>query len=206
MAKVDKDKGGLFLQYYTKPQIKDESLKQVISIKPRYVPHSFGRHAKKRFSKAKVDLVERLVNKLMRGGTGKKVGGRVIRTHGRLQGKKRKALKVVLEAFEWIKAQGKDPLKALVKAVENSGPREETTRVKLGGITYQIAVDVSSLRRVDVALRNIALSALMKSFNSTKPLSQALGEEILYTSEGDIQNSYALKKKDEIERIAKSAR
>ena len=204
MAKKEE---GLFQGFYSsKASVKDESLKQVITLRPRYVPHTFGRHAKKRFAKAKVDLVERLINKLMRGGTGRKVGGRVIRTHGRLQGKKRKVMKFVREAFEIIKSKGKDPLKALVKAVENAGPREETTRVKLGGISYQIAVDVSSLRRVDIALRNISLSALMKSFNTPKSLAQALAEEILYASEGDIQNSYAIKKKDEIERIAKSAR
>jgi len=80
------------------------------------------------------------------------------------------------------------------------------TRVAFGGVTYQVSVDVSATRRLDLALRNITLAALMRAFNSKKSLSETLADEIIYTAKGDVQNSYAMKKRDEIERIARSAR
>ena len=188
-------------------EIKDPTLEQVIAFDRLSIPHTFGRHAKRRFAKTRVGIVERLVNKLMRGGTGEKVGGRVIRTHGRRQGKKVAMLNTVKRAFEIIAARtGKNPIQVLVDAVINTGPIEDTTRVKMGGISYQISVDVSPIRRVDMALRNIALAAIMRSFNTKKTLEEALAEEIIAAAKNDIQNSYAVKRKDEIERIAKSAR
>ena len=197
----------LFGKWDTNVDINDLSLKQVISFDGRKVPHTHGRHAKKKFAKTKVNVVERLVNKLMRGGTGDKVGGRVIRTHGRLQGKKLRVIKFVEEAFDIInKKTGKNPVEVFVRALENTAPREDVTRVQMGGVSYQLSVDDSATRRLDVALRNISLAALMRSFNQTKSLPEALAEEIIYASQNDIQNSYAVKRKDEIERMAKAAR
>jgi small subunit ribosomal protein S7 len=78
--------------------------------------------------------------------------------------------------------------------------------VSHGGVSYQIAVDISATRRLDMALRNISLSALMGSFNKPKTLSKALADEIMSTAKGDMQASYAIKKRDETERMARSAR
>lgn len=197
----------LFGKWDYNVKVNDISLKQVISLKPLHFPHSFGRHAKKRGKKKKVNIVERLINSLMRGGTGEKLRGRVIRTGGRLQGKKLRVMKIVENAFEIIeKREKKNPIQVLVEAIENSSPREDTTRVEMGGVSYQLAVDVSATRRLDIALRNIALGALTKAFDNKKPLAEALAEELIYASKGDIQNSFAVKRKDEIERIAKAAR
>ena len=188
-------------------QIKDLSLAQNISLKPILVPHTFGRNAKKSLGKTQVNVVERLANKLMRGGTGEKTSGKVIRTKGRMQGKKLKALRVVEDAFGIVEAQTKEnPIQVLVRALENAAPREDVTRVSHGGVSYQISVDVSATRRLDMALRNMALAALMGSFNKPKPLSQALADEIISTAKGDMQASYAIKKRDETERMARSAR
>ncbi|MEM3399338.1 MAG: 30S ribosomal protein S7 [Candidatus Micrarchaeia archaeon] len=186
--------------------INDESLKQYISLSPLSVPHSHGRHAKKPFGKEKLNIVERLVNKMMRGGTGEKMAGKVIRTHGRLQGKKFKAMRVVEEAFDIIaKKSNQNPIQILVNALENTAPREDTTRVRYGGVSYQVAVDVSAERRLDMALRNVTLAAIMGSFDKEKTLAQALADELMLAAKGDV-NSYAIKKKDEAERIARSAR
>ncbi|MEM2908825.1 MAG: 30S ribosomal protein S7 [Candidatus Bilamarchaeaceae archaeon] len=188
-------------------QITDRSLAQVITLKPILVPHSFGRHKKKDLGKMDVNVVERLINKLMRGGTGEKTSGKVIRTHGRLQGKKLKMIKTVEKAFAMVEEKTKEnPVQVLIRALENSAPNEDVTRVSYGGVSYQIAVDISATRRLDLALRNIALAALMGTFRKNKSLASALADEIIYTAKGDIQNSYAMKKKDEIERIARSAR
>ncbi|RME79434.1 MAG: 30S ribosomal protein S7 [Methanobacteriota archaeon] len=185
----------------------DRSVEQVVSLKEVIAPHSFGRHGDKKLAKIHVNIVERLLNKLMRGGTGRKVGGKVIRSHGRLQGKKLHLMKSLDKAFDIINERTKEnPIQVLVRAVENSAPREDVTRVQLGSVRYQLSVDISATRRVDVALKNIALSALMKSFNSDKKLSETLADEIIAASNNDSQASFAVRRKDEIERMAKSAR
>jgi len=188
-------------------QIKDMSLAQNISLKPILVPHTFGRHTKKALGKTQINVVERLANKLMRGGTGEKTSGKVIRTKGRMQGKKLHALKIVEQALGIVEAETKEnPIQVLIRALENAAPREDVTRVSHGGVSYQIAVDVSATRRLDMALRNISLAALMGSFNKPKSLSQALAAEIMSTAKGDMQASYAIKKRDETERMSRSAR
>ncbi len=188
-------------------EIMDKSLAQVISLKPLIVPHTSARHVKRTLGKARVNIVERLANKLMRGGTGEKTSGKVIRTHGRLQGKKLRVIKTVENALEIVEKQTKEnPVQMLVRAVENSAPCEDVTRVSYGGVSYQIAVDISATRRLDMALRNIALSALMGAFNKKKSLPESLADEIIYTAKGDVQNSYAIRKRDETERMARSAR
>jgi len=187
--------------------IKDKSIAQTVSLAPVATPYSCGRHAKKQHGKLKVNVVERLVNKLMRGGTGEKTSGKVIRTKGQLQGKKLKVMRIVEEAFDNVLEQTKEnPVQVLIKALENSAPREDVTRVSYGGVSYQIAVDISATRRLDMALRNITLAALMGAFNKPKNLSDALASEIINTAKGDVQTSYAMKKRDETERMARSAR
>ncbi len=188
-------------------EITDKSLGQVISLTPIVVPHSSARHRKRTLGKMRVNVVERLVNKLMRGGTGEKTSGKVIRTKGRLQGKKLRVLKVVEDAFEIVEKETKEnPVQMLVRAVENSAPCEDVTRVSYGGVSYQIAVDISATRRLDMALRNIALAALMGTFNKKRSLPESLASEIIFTAKGDVQSSYAIRKKDETERMARSAR
>lgn len=187
-------------------EIRDLGMKQVISLAPIKHPHSFAKHANKQFAKSKVNVVERLANKLMRGGTGAKLGGKVIRTHGKLQGKKLKVMKAIEVAMDLIVQQTKEnPIQILVRAIENSAPREDTTSVKFGGIAYQVAVDVAAQRRLDMALRNIAISAIMGSFNKKPTLADALASEIILAGKADV-TSYAIKRRNDVERMAKSAR
>lgn len=197
----------LFNKYdLSEVKVADVSLASYINLAPVVIPHSYGRQAKKQFGKKNVNIVERLVNKLMRGGTGEKTSGRVIRTHGKLQGKKFKAIKVVEQAFDAVyKRTNKNPVQLLVDALQNTAPREDTTRVQYGGVSYQVAVDVSAERRLDMALRNISLAAIMGAFDKKKTLAQALADELALAANGDI-NSYAIKKRDETERISRSAR
>lgn len=198
----------LFGKYETEGiEISDLSLRQVVSLKPLNVPHTFGRHAKKQFAKQKVNIVERLANKLMRGGTGEKTSGKVIRTKGGMQGKKLKSLKIVEDALDKVAKQtNENPVQVLIKALQNSAPREDVTRVAFGGVSYQVATDISATRRLDLALRNITLAAIMGSFNKGKSLDVALANEIMATAKGDTQASYAMRKRDEMERMARSSR
>ena len=186
--------------------VTDPTFVEYVCLAPVVVPHSHGRQAQTQFGKKRVNIVERLVNKLMRGGTGKKTSGKVIRTMGRLQGKKFKAMKIVETALDDVaKRTGKNPAQVLVDALQNSAPREDTTRVQYGGVSYQVAVDVSAERRLDMALRNISLAAIMGAFNKRKTLAEALADEISLAANGDMA-SYAIKKRDETERMARSAR
>ena len=198
----------LFGKYdLTEVKVADPSFMQYVSLTPVAVPHSHGRHTSSQFGKRKLNVVERLANKLMRGGTGEKTSGKVIRTDGRLQGKKTKALAIVEEAFGIIAERTKkNPAQLLIDGLQNAAPREDFTRVQMGGVSYQVAVDVSASRRLDMALRNIALAAIMGGFDKKKTLAQALADEIEYAAKGDVNSSYAIKKRDETERMARSSR
>lgn len=195
----------LFNKYPYDVEVEDESIREYINLREMVVPNTFGRAGSRKMNVSK-NIVERLVNKLMRGGTGKKVGGKLIRTHGKLQGKKQRAMKIVEEAFEIIANRTKNnPIKVLVNAIENSAPREDTTRVEYGGARYQVSVDIAPKRRVDMALKNISMATIMSSFAKKATMAEALANEMILASNNDI-NSYAIKRRDEVERIARSAR
>lgn len=187
-------------------KIADVGLARYINLETKIVPHSFGRKAKKRFDKGSIDIVERLINKIMRSGQGKrKLSGKYIRGRGGC-GKKLQAIEIIENAFEIIERRTKEnPLQVLVKAIENAAPREDVTRVKKGGIIYSQAVDVAPLKRVDESLKNIAIAAFASSFNKKKGASDALAEELILASKED-SKSFSVKRRDEVERIAKASR
>jgi small subunit ribosomal protein S7 len=172
--------------------VNDPALKNYICLEPRFVPHTHGRHANTPFAKQKVFIVERLINKVMR--------------KGRNTGKKMLAYDIVRKAFDIIyERTKKNPIQVLVDAIINAGPREEVVRLKYGGIAVPKSVDTSSLRRVDVALRNICEGARQRAFKNPKSIAECLAEEIILAAKND-PKSYAVAKKEEVERIAKSAR
>jgi small subunit ribosomal protein S7 len=173
-------------------EVKDPGLKAYICLKPVFLPHGEGRHEHKRLGKAKVPIVERLVNHLMKVGKN--------------QGKKLMALSIVKNALEIISLRTKrNPLQVLVDAIENAAPREETTRIAYGGIVYHQSVDVSPQRRVDLALRWLTEGARTAAFRSPKSIEECLAEEIILAAEGN-PKSYAVSRKDEMERIAMASR
>ncbi len=173
-------------------EVRDPGLKRYISLKPILIPHSMGRHEHHRFAKSEVNIVERLVNQLMRPGKN--------------AGKKARAIKFVKNAFEIIHLQtGRNPIEVLVRAVENAAPCEDTTRIMYGGVVYHIAVDIAPQRRVDLALRWIAEGARQAAFSNPKPFEECLAEEIIAAANNDLK-SYAIQRKNELERIALHAR
>ncbi|MCD6114661.1 MAG: 30S ribosomal protein S7 [Thermoprotei archaeon] len=173
-------------------EVRDPSLKKYICLKPVWLPHTGGRHEHRRFGKSEVPIVERLMNQLMKPG--------------RNAGKKHLAYNIVKLAFDIIYYKtGENPIQVLVRAIENAAPREETTRIVYGGIVYHVAVDVAPQRRVDLALRHIAEGARNCAFNNPKPIEECLADEIIAAANYDLK-SYAISRKEEIERIALSAR
>jgi len=173
-------------------QVKDLGLERYINLKALVVPHSMGRHEHKRFSKANVSIVERLANNLMRPGKN--------------AGKKAKAMNIVQHAFEIIHLRtGRNPIEVLVRAVENSAPCEDTTRISYGGIVYHLSVDVAPQRRVDLALRNICEGARMASMHNPRSIEECLAEELALAAEHEMK-SYAVSKRHELERVAQASR
>ncbi|MFA5763804.1 MAG: 30S ribosomal protein S7 [archaeon] len=186
--------------------VTDLSLVSYINLDPVIIPHSFGRKSQGRFAKMNINVVERLINKAMRSGQGKrKLSGRYIRGRNGC-GKKLQVMQIVQDAFTIVEQKTKqNPIQVLIQAIENSAPREDVTRMKRGGVAYSIAVDVSPLKRLDAAIKNIALAGFGNSFNTKTEAHEALAEEIISASKNDIK-SIAIKRRDEVERIAKASR
>lgn len=181
-------------------KIEDPGLQNVISLKPTLIPHSGGRHEHKKFGKTRINVVERLVNGLMH------FGKKYAKNTGRMGGKKQKSLNVVKTAFTIIELKtGQNPAQQLVKAIENAAPNEDTTRLSYGGVVYHQSVDISPVRRVDLALRFISEGVRDASFGSPRTVEEVLADEIVQAALGD-SNSYAVKKKNEQERVAMSSR
>ncbi len=183
-------------------EVKDLGLKNVISLEPKLILKSYGRNLQK-FGQTKVNVVERLMNRLaVAGHRGKKHKIEL----GHASGKYSKNMKIVLESFKIIeKRTGKNPVEVLVKAVENSAPRDEITVIEYGGARYPQAVDVSPLRRINLAIRWLVHGGSDKAFAKKKNISEGLAEEIILASESN-GDSFAYRKKNEAEKQADSAR
>mmetsp|Transcript_57220 Transcript_57220/g.140367 ORF Transcript_57220/g.140367 Transcript_57220/m.140367 type:complete len:188 (+) Transcript_57220:12-575(+) len=169
---------------YSNLEIKDLSLVPYLSINEKFsvlVPHSAGRYNKKKFSRAKCPLVERLVCSLM--------------MHGRNNGKKMKAIKILKHSFTIISLlTEKNPIQIFVDAVINSGPREDSTRIGSAGTVRRQAVDVSPFRRINIAIHLLTTGAREAAFRNIKPISECLADELINAAKGS-SNSYAIKKK-----------
>jgi len=149
-------------------------------------------HANRHFGKSKVFIVERLINNIMRTE--------------HYNGKKMKAYKVVESAFDIIAKKTKsNPIQVLIDALQNAAPKEEITRLHFGGISVPKAVDISPQRRLDIALRNICLGAVSKGRVERGEMDKRLADEIIKAAKNDA-SSFAVSQKEEIERVAKSAR
>lgn len=173
-------------------KVTDISLQRYLNLTPMVAPHSMGRHEHQRFRKASVNIVERLINNLMRPGKN--------------AGKKAKTTNIVKQAFEIINLRtGKNPIEVMVKAVENASPCEDTTRISYGGVVYHLSVDVAPQRRIDLAIRHISEGARAASLNTPKSIEECVADELILAANKDIK-SYAVAKRNEIERVAQSSR
>lgn len=126
--------------------------------------------------------------------------------HGRNTGKKLMAMRIVRHTLEIIHLlTDQNPVQVLVNAIINAGPREDSTRVGSAGVVRRQAVDMSPFRRVNQALYLISQGAREAAFRNIKTIAECLADEIINAAKGS-SNSYAIKKKDEIERVAKANR
>ncbi|MFW9873297.1 MAG: 30S ribosomal protein S7 [Candidatus Thorarchaeota archaeon] len=185
--------------------VRDRTLENYINLKPIIVPHSAGRHEHRRFWKSsKVSILERFTNRLLSPGfIGSRIKGHKSSYNS---GKKEKLLRSIKNAFVLIELTTEEnPIQVLIDAIVNTAPREETTKIAMGGISYASAVDIAPQRRVDLALKYLSQAIGSRSHSNEKQFEENLAQELILASRNS-QESRAVKRKDEIERIAVSAR
>lgn len=109
------------------------------------------------------------------------------------------AVRIVMHAFEIVHLlTDSNPIQVLVDAIINTGPREDSTRIGSAGTVRRQAVDVSPLRRVNQSVALITIGVRESSFRNVKSISECLADELINAAKGS-SNSYAIKKKDELE-------
>jgi len=194
----------VFGKWSTNVEVNDPGLKKYINLQPVIAPRSGGRYAKQQFHKSKMNIVERLMNKLQIPGHRSK---KHIITSGKCVGKTEIHYKIVKNVFERIEEKTKkNPIEVLVKAIENSALREEITQYQVGGMMVRKAVVTSPQRRVDLALSNIAQTAYRKSFGKKDTIVDSLVNELLGAYANDAGKSEAVKERERIERESEGAR
>jgi small subunit ribosomal protein S7 len=171
-------------------EFSDVSTERYINVTP--IANTMGRHADKQFKKSQISIVERLINRLMQTDEN--------------TGKKQLVTNITRDAFETIEQRTEEnPVQILVRAVEHSAPREETVRLKYGGISVPKAVDVSPQRRVDQALKFLAEGVYNDSFKTDTDAADALARQLIGAASNDV-GTYAVDQKEEKERVAAAAR
>jgi small subunit ribosomal protein S7 len=182
--------------------VTDLGLKRVINVEPKLLLKTHGRLMDKN-SRTKINVIERLINLIaVPGHRGKK--HKVITSHS--SGKFSRNAKTVIDAFKIIESKTKqNPIQVLIKAIENSAPRDGTTTIEYGGAKYPQAVDFSPVKRLALSLRNIVHGSQDKSFGKKASMSAALANEIIMASQSS-NDSVAVSKKNEMEKQADSAR
>jgi small subunit ribosomal protein S7 len=173
-------------------EIKDPGLVRYINLRSAIVPYTSGKLTRQQFAKGEMLIVERMINRLMQNEMN--------------TGAKQRAIRITQDAFEIINQRTKkNPVQVLVDAIANAGPREETVRLKYGGINVPKSVDTAPLRRVNAALKFIAMGVQAASRGSKKDVSECLADELIAASRGDTK-SYSVSKKEERERVAIASR
>lgn len=118
-----------------------------------------------------------------------------------LDGKKALAQKIVYGAMDVVQEKLKeDPLKVVLKAIENVRPHIETRSRRVGGATYQVPMDVRRERSYSLGLRWLVSNARGRAGKSFRD--KLVGELMdAYNNKGG-----AIKKKETVHKMAESNR
>ena len=172
--------------------VRDIGLKRYLNLKPVWLPHSGGRHEARKFRKSRLNIVERFINSLIKPGSS--------------GGEKTRITNSVQTAFKIIHIKtGRNPVEMLVRAIENVSPNEDTTRIGYGGVVYRLAVDISPQRRIDIALRFIGRGIKEQTFGNRKTLEEIVADHLIGAANNE-GNNFAIRRKQEVERVAFSSR
>jgi small subunit ribosomal protein S7 len=116
-----------------------------------------------------------------------------------LDGKKSVAEGIVYGALDNVEARAKkDPLQIFHDALNNVKPGIEVRSRRVGGATYQVPVEVRSVRRTALAMRWVIDAARSRS---EKSMAQRLAAELLDASEN---RGNAVKKREDVHRMAEA--
>lgn len=116
-----------------------------------------------------------------------------------MQGKKEIAQKIVYQALEQVSEKTKKgAMEIFEKAVKNASPLLEVRSKRIGGATYQVPMEVSDSRKIDLVYRWLITTARKKK---GKPITDSLTEEILsmYKNEGAV-----MKKREDLHKMAEA--
>jgi small subunit ribosomal protein S7 len=184
-------------------KIKDPGLRNQINLVPIIVPRTDGKYTTRQKDKRKMNVTERLMNKMMvPGHRGKK--HKI--TSGHFPGNTVTIYNSLKQAFDTIeKRTKKNPVQVLVEAIENSALLEEIAAYRLGGIIARNAVVVSPQRRLDISLRHISQGIYKASFKGKAGLPNVIADELVAASNND-SKSFAIQERNRIEKEAEGAR
>ena len=116
-------------------------------------------------------------------------------------GKKSAAETIVYGALAMIEAKTKQgPLPVFESALENVMPTIEVRSRRVGGATYQVPVEVRSVRRQALGIRWIIIAARGRN---EKTMTERLSAELLDASNG---RGNAVKKREDVHRMAEANR
>lgn len=118
-----------------------------------------------------------------------------------LDGKKATAEKIMYGAMDEVKEKlQEDPLKVVLKAIENVRPQIETRSRRVGGATYQVPMDVRKERSYALAIRWLTQYARERG---GKSFQEKLVGELLdaYGNKGG-----SIKKRETVHKMAESNR
>jgi small subunit ribosomal protein S7 len=118
-----------------------------------------------------------------------------------IQGKKSVAEAIVYGALEAIEGKTKsDPIKVFEQALDNVMPSIEVRSRRVGGATYQVPVEVRSVRRQALGIRWIISAARERN---EKTMTERLSAELLDASNN---RGNAVKKREDVHRMAEANR
>jgi len=126
-------------------------------------------------------MVTRLINKIM------------------TRGKKSVAEKIVYKAFDIIETRTKqESLEVFKTSLENIKPVIEVKSRRVGGATYQVPIEVRSIRRISLALRWLVNYARQRP---EKTMSERIAAELLDAANN---RGNAVKKREDTHKMAEA--
>lgn len=116
-----------------------------------------------------------------------------------VDGKKSIAEKIVYAALEKLAAHAKkSPLEAFEASLEQVRPTVEVKSRRVGGSTYQVPVEVRSVRRNTLAMRWLKEAARARN---DKTMADRLAHELIDALEG---KGAAVRKREDVHRMAEA--
>jgi len=114
-------------------------------------------------------------------------------------GKKSVAEKIFYDALDTIQSKvNNDPYKVFTEALNNVKPEVEVKSRRVGGVTYQVPIEVRPERRLALGIKWIIRYARDRN---EKSMSQKLASEILDAHRG---TGSSIKKKEDIRKMAEA--